>query len=89
MCEVVYLFNTRHLSRSAFSLATISGNRFALLAAASVVLLQLLFTYAWPMQALFATAAVDAAAWGRILLVAAAVFVLVELEKTLVRRRSR
>jgi magnesium-transporting ATPase (P-type) len=89
MCEVVYLFNTRHLSRSALSLATVSGNRFALLAAASVVLLQLLFTYAWPMQALFATAAVDAAAWGRILLVAAAVFVLVELEKTLVRRQSR
>jgi magnesium-transporting ATPase (P-type) len=80
MFEVCYLFNTRYLSRSALSWAALTGNRVALLAAASVVVLQLLFTYAPPLQALFASAALDAAAWGRVLLVAASVFFLVELE---------
>jgi hypothetical protein len=47
-----------------------------------------MFTYAPPLQALFASAALDAAAWGRVLLVAASVFFLVELEKWLLRRRS-
>ena len=60
-----------------------------LVAVAAVVLFQLLFTYAWPLQALFATTALDLAAWGRILLVAASVFFLVELEKWLLRRRAR
>ena len=87
--EIFYLFNTRYLSRPALSWAAWSGNRVVLLAVAGVVLCQLLFTYAWPLQALFATEAIDVAAWGRILLVAASVFVAVELEKWLLRRRPR
>jgi hypothetical protein len=38
------------------------------------------------MQHLFGTAALDAATWGRVVLTAAAVFVLVEGEKWLLRR---
>ncbi len=87
--EIFYLFNTRHLTASALSREAWLGNRVVLLAVAAVVLFQLLFTYAWPLQALFATTALEAAAWGRILVVAAAAFVLVELEKWLLRRRSR
>jgi magnesium-transporting ATPase (P-type) len=88
MFEAVYLFNTRYLSRSALSWQALLGSRIVLLAVAGVVLLQLLFTYAWPMQALFATRALDAAAWSRILLVASSLFLLIELEKWLLRRRS-
>jgi magnesium-transporting ATPase (P-type) len=88
MFEAVYLFNTRYLSRSALSWQALLGSRIVLLAVVGVVLLQLLFTYAWPMQALFATRALDAAAWGRILLVASSLFFLIELEKWLLRRRS-
>jgi calcium-translocating P-type ATPase len=88
MFEVFYLFNIRYLARSALSSAGLFGNRVALLAAAVTLLCQVLFTYAWPLQALFATTAIDAAAWGRVLLVAASVFLLVELEKWLLRRRT-
>jgi magnesium-transporting ATPase (P-type) len=88
MFEVIYLFNTRYLSRRALSWDGLFGSRIALLAAATVILLQLLFTYAPPMQALFGTEAIDAAAWGRLLLVASTVFVLVELEKSWLRRRA-
>jgi magnesium-transporting ATPase (P-type) len=87
--EAVYLFNTRYLSRPALSWSAWTGNRIALLAVAGVVLCQLLFTYARPLQVLFATQAIDAAAWGRILLVAASVFFAVELEKWLLHRRPR
>jgi len=38
------------------------------------------------MQALFGTIAVDAGVWLRIILVASSVFLLVELEKLIVRR---
>jgi hypothetical protein len=38
------------------------------------------------MQALFGTAAIDAGIWLRIVLVAASVLLIVELEKALVRR---
>jgi len=89
MFETIYLFNTRYLNRSALSLAAWTGNRIALLAVAGVVLCQLLFTYAWPLQALFASQAIDAAAWGRILLVATSVFFVVELEKWLLHSRPR
>ena len=88
MFEVIYLFNSRYLSRSALSWNGLLGSRIALLAAATVIVFQLLFTYAGPMQALFGTQAIEAAAWGRILLVASTVFVLVELEKSWLRRRT-
>ena len=87
--EIFYLFNTRYLTASSFTLEAWLGSRSVLVAVAAVVLFQLLFTYAWPLQALFATTALDLAAWGRILLVAASVFFLVELEKWLLRRRAR
>jgi len=48
--------------------------------------MQLAFTHAEPTQALFKTVAVDARAWGLILSLAAAKFLLVELEKLLLRQ---
>ena len=86
--EIFYLFNTRFLTASALTWKAWLGSRPALLAVAVVVVFQLLFTYAWPLQALFATTALDAAAWGCILLVAISVFFLVEIEKWLRRRHA-
>lgn len=59
----------------------LSGNRYTLLAIALVLFFQVVFTYARPMQTLFGTTAIDAAAWVRIVTGAFSVFVLIELEK--------
>jgi hypothetical protein len=53
-----------------------------------LLLFQFAFTYLPPMQTLFGTAAIDAGVWLRIVLVAASVLFIVELEKALVRRWS-
>ena len=85
--EAFYLFNTRYLLAPSFNLQALTGNRYALMAVAIVLLFQLLFTYAPPMQVLFNTRNLDALHW---LLVAAAgllVFVVVEMEKAWLRRR--
>lgn len=85
--EAFYLFNTRYLTASSLNIAALTGNRYAVIATAIVLLFQLLFTYAPPMQLLFHTRGLDALHW---LLIAAAglvVFVIVEMEKAWLRRR--
>jgi magnesium-transporting ATPase (P-type) len=84
--ELVYLFQVRHFTASAFRAETFTGNPIALRVAAALVALQLLFTYAAPMQTLFASAALDARSWGIIGAMAVAIFVAIELEKGLWRR---
>ena len=79
--EAFYLFNTRYLHRTVLSLQGLFGNRVLLGAQLLVILFQMLFTYAPPMQLLFDTTAIGASAWGHIVLTAASVFVLVEMEK--------
>ena len=86
MGEIVYLFNCRHLSESALTREGFLGNRYALLAV--LVLMQLGFTYAPTMQALFGTAALDVEAWWRIGIFGVALFAIVEFEKSLLRRAS-
>ncbi len=84
--EMVYLFNSRHFTASVLNREGLLGNRVALYAVAILMLLQILFTYAPPMQALFGTGAMDGAAWAAVFAFGAATFALVELEKALVRR---
>lgn len=86
MGEIVYLFNSRRLHASALDPGGLFGNTVALQMAALLVFLQAAFTYAPPMQALFATRALDAPAWAAILAFGLALFFLVEIEKALVRR---
>ncbi len=50
-----------------------------------MIVFQLLFTYAPPLQHLFATRAIGLDAWGRILGVTVWVLILIELEKWVVR----
>lgn len=85
--EIAYLFNARHLDRSILNVEGLSGNPYALATSALLVLLQLAYTYLPFMQTLFDSRALDAAAWGRVLLAGLVVLVSVELEKHLLRPR--
>jgi magnesium-transporting ATPase (P-type) len=89
MIEVAYLFNTRHMREPVINRAGLLGSRPVLIAIAVVIGLQLLFTYAPPMQTLFDTRPVSLLSWCLIMLVAAAALFLVEGEKWVCRWRSR
>ncbi len=86
MFEVFYLFPCRHLRHSVLSREGIFGSRAVWMAIGLVLVLQMLFTYAPPMQFLFGTVPMAAASWLRIIPTAFSVFVLVELEKLLFQR---
>jgi len=86
MFEIVYLVSCRMLNESAFSRRILHGAGYSVLAIVVVVLLQLLMTYAAPLQFLFDTRAIGVQDWLRMLGVAVAIFVLVEIEKMIVRR---
>jgi potassium/sodium efflux P-type ATPase len=88
VAEAFYLLSARYLLRASYTREGLLGSRPVLIAIALVLLLQLLFTYVPFMQALFGTAAIDTAAWMRIVAVASTVFVAVEVEKA-VRRRGK
>jgi magnesium-transporting ATPase (P-type) len=88
MLEVVYLFNTRYLRAPVLNLAGLFGSRPILIAVAVVIGLQLLFTYAPWMQALFDSRPVPSLSWGLIVLVAVATLLIVETEKWIWRRRQ-
>jgi magnesium-transporting ATPase (P-type) len=85
MFEIFYLFNSRDITAPVLNRAGLIGNRYVLLAVAILMLFQFAFTYLGPMQILFGTAPIGLDIWGRIILVASTVLVLVELEKTAVR----
>ena len=89
MGEIVYLFNSRRLTDSALSLDALLGNRVALVATGVLVLLQLAFTYLTPMQTLFGTGAMSAAAWGLVLAFGVAMFFVIEIEKAVTRALRR
>ncbi len=84
--EIFYLFNCRRFSGSGISRRALVGNPYLLYAVCLLLGIQLLFTYAPPLQRVFATSGIDVADWMRIVGVSFAVFVIVELEKSLMRR---
>ncbi|MDD5034623.1 MAG: HAD-IC family P-type ATPase, partial [Methylococcaceae bacterium] len=83
--EIFYLFNSRFIHASALSWSGLSGNRYVWLAIVVLIVLQLGFTYAPLMQSWFGTAALDAGAWARIAAFGLLLFLVVEMEKLLVR----
>jgi len=85
MGEIFYLFNSRFILGSSLSWRGIAGNGYIWSAIFAMVALQAGFTYAPPMQALFGTTAIDAEAWRRIIAFGLSLFLVVELEKGLVR----
>jgi len=83
--EMFYLLNTRYLLAPSWPLHALTGNRYVPLSIAAVFAVQLLFTYAPFMQSLFQSAALGLEVWGRIVLIGAVIYVIVELEKWMVR----
>jgi len=84
--EVFYLFSVRYLKSRSFSWQGVQGTPRVLAAVAGVFVLQLLFTYLPLMQTLFHTESLPLAWGARIVAVGAAVLVILEIEKAVLRR---
>ena len=85
MFEIFYLFNSRFFTDSALTLRGMSGNITIYYAIGILLAVQMAFTYMPVFQSLFATTALGLVDWAIIVAVAATVFILVEIEKTLLR----
>jgi magnesium-transporting ATPase (P-type) len=86
MGEIFYLFNCRRLTAPVVGWSGFLDNPAVLIAIGVLVALQGLFTYLPMLQALFATAPLDVAAWGRIFVFGIIVYSVVEIEKAVIRR---
>ncbi len=86
--EIFYLFNARYIHEHSFKPQALLGNPYALYAVSILIVFQMLFTYFPPMQSLFSTSSISLESWSRIILVGCTVFVLVELEKCVIRYLS-
>ncbi|MCG5524168.1 cation-transporting P-type ATPase [Ectothiorhodospira haloalkaliphila] len=84
--QAFYLLNLRLIYQPVLRGWAIFQSRAMWLAIGILVLLQLAFTYAPVMNTLFGTTAIGWEDWARILLFGLVVFVIVELEKTVLRR---
>ncbi|KAA0596265.1 magnesium-transporting ATPase (P-type) [Azospirillum lipoferum] len=81
--EIFFLLSARDLHGRGELLSALAGSRPVWLSIALMTLLQLAFTYAPPMQALFGTTPLGLAAWAAMAAAGAGLFVLMELEKRL------
>jgi calcium-translocating P-type ATPase len=88
--QVFYLLNSRYLIDSSLQMKAHLGNPYLPLGIGTVLVLQLLFTYAPPLQAVFDTEAMPFWIWLRLVLGGFVFFLLVETEKMVLRMgRSR
>jgi magnesium-transporting ATPase (P-type) len=83
--QVFYLLNSRYLLDSSFSLSAHTGNKYLPVGIGAVVILQLLFTYAPPFQAMFGNEAIPLWVWPWLLAGGLLFFVIVEAEKLVIR----
>jgi len=83
--QVYYLFNSRYLLDSSLSVRAHMGNPYLWYGVAAVVVLQLLFTYAPPLQAVFDTEALAPSVWLRLVVGGFVFFLVVEIEKLVIR----
>jgi magnesium-transporting ATPase (P-type) len=83
--QVFYLLNSRYLIDSSLSFRAHLANKYLPVGIGAVVILQILFTYAPPLQRLFGTEAIPAHAWPWLFLGGLVFFLLVETEKLVIR----
>ncbi|TYC90977.1 HAD-IC family P-type ATPase [Novosphingobium sp. BW1] len=86
IAEIFYLFNVRYMHVQSLSWRGILGTRAVLVAVGTVSLAQVCFTYLPPFQAVFATRPLSFAQGASIIAIGAVIFIVLELEKVLVRR---
>ncbi|MGZ8201424.1 MAG: cation-transporting P-type ATPase [Methylosarcina sp.] len=83
--EMFYLINSRYIYKSVLSLEGLFGNRYVLMAIATCVGLQILYTHAEPMQALFGSTDLSQDEWLKVAIAGLFVFTIAELEKAVIR----
>lgn len=83
--QVYYLFNSRYLLDSSLSVRAHLDNPYLWYGLATVVVLQILFTYAPPLHAVFDTEALPPSVWLWLILGGLAFFLVVEIEKLVIR----
>ena len=83
--QIFYLLNSRYLLDSSLSLKAHLGNKYLPLGIGAVIILQLLFTYAPPLQALFDNQAIPLRVWPWLFVGGLVFFLVVELEKMMIR----
>jgi magnesium-transporting ATPase (P-type) len=83
--QVFYLLNSRFLLDSSLSFKAHLGNKYLPHGIGAVVLLQLLFTYAPPLQRLFDTEAIPLGVWPWLVAGGLVFFLVVEAEKLTIR----
>ena len=83
--QVFYLLNSRHLIEPSYPILSNTGNRYLPLGILAVFVLQFLFTYAPPLQAVFGNEPIPARIWLWLLIAGFVFFVVVEAEKLIIR----
>jgi len=86
--QVFYLLNSRYLLDSSLSFTAHLGNKYLPLGIGAVVVLQLLFTYAPPLQRLFDNEAIPLWVWPWLIMAGLVFFLVVEAEKLVIRSSS-
>lgn len=86
--QLAFLFNCRFLSRSSFTTAVFRGNPVIWWSAGALLVLQLIFTYAPFMNALFGSEPLDLVGWLLPIAFSVVIFVVVEVLKAARRRRA-
>jgi magnesium-transporting ATPase (P-type) len=83
--QIFYLLNSRYLLDSSLSLKAHMGNTYLPLGIIAVVILQLIFTYAPPVQAMFGNESIPLWVWPWLLAGGLLFFLVVEAEKLIIR----
>ncbi len=85
VAEMFYLLNTRSLLASVTNREGLLGNRYVLLAIATCTPLQLVYTHTPIMQEIFGSADLSPLEWGKVIGAGLLVYIVVELEKFVIR----
>jgi magnesium-transporting ATPase (P-type) len=83
--QIFYLLNSRFKIDSSLSPMAHLGNRYLPLGIGAVVILQLLYTYAPPLQSVFETEGIPLGVWPWLFLGGLIFFLVVEIEKAIIR----
>ncbi|MGD9153358.1 MAG: cation-transporting P-type ATPase [Gammaproteobacteria bacterium] len=86
MAECVYLFNCRKIREATWNWNGLFGSKPVLIAVGLTIIFQLLFTYIPYMERFFGVASIGFKQWGLILVASGCIYLLVELEKCIVRK---
>ncbi len=86
--QCFYLLNSRYMLDSSVSIKAHLENKYLPMGIGAVIVLQLLFTYAPPMQAVFGNEAIPLRVWPLLLAGGLVFFLAVELEKLVIRSSS-